>query len=93
MLSGFDAGDTSKNNGYDNNSENFWHKVEKKWLSFWDDNKTNISDVEYSKKKFFSFTEKPKSIVEDLQHLVGGAAVHYFGDFGTYAICFCQLEQ
>src|SRR4028118_1830687 len=53
MLSGLDAGDTLKNNDCDNNSENFWHKVEKKWLSFWDDNKTNNSDVEYSKKKFF----------------------------------------
>src|SRR5215210_8419128 len=53
MLSGSDAGDTSKNNGFDNNSENFWHMVEKKWLSFWDDNKTNNSDIEYSKKKFF----------------------------------------
>ena len=53
MLSGFDAGYTSKNNGYDNNSENFWHTVENKWLSFWNENKTNNSDVEYSKKKFF----------------------------------------
>ncbi len=53
MLSGFGAGDTSKNNDYDNNSENFWHMVEKKWLSFWDENKTNNSDVDNSKKKFF----------------------------------------
>lgn len=53
MLSEFGADDYSLDNSYDNNSDSFWHTIEKKWLSFWDKNSTNNSDIDYSKQKFF----------------------------------------
>ncbi len=53
MLSEFGADDYSLDNSYDNNSDSFWHTIEKKWLSFWDKNNTNNSDIDYSKQKFF----------------------------------------
>jgi len=53
MLSGFNDDYIANNDYDDNNSEGFWHLIEKKWLSFWDKNNTNNSDVDHSKQKFF----------------------------------------
>jgi leucyl-tRNA synthetase len=52
MFSNF-SNDPDKYNPFNKNSEIKWDLIEKKWLDYWNKNKTNDSDVDYSKKKFF----------------------------------------
>jgi leucyl-tRNA synthetase len=47
------SNDPDKYNPFNKNSEIKWDLIEKKWLDYWNKNKTNDSDVDYSKKKFF----------------------------------------
>src|SRR6185312_2913505 len=45
--------DPDKYNTFNKSSEIKWDLIEKKWLDYWNKNKINNSDIDYSKKKFF----------------------------------------
>jgi len=46
--------DPNKNNAFNTNRyEINWNLIEKKWTEFWNQNKINNSDIDYSKQKFF----------------------------------------
>ena len=44
----------NKNNDFNTNKyEINWNLIEKKWIEYWNKNKINNSDIDYSKQKFF----------------------------------------
>ncbi|MDQ6722703.1 MAG: leucine--tRNA ligase, partial [Thermoproteota archaeon] len=45
--------DSNQNNNSNKNGEIFWNLIEEKWIDYWNKNKLNNSDIDYSKQKFF----------------------------------------
>ncbi|MER5175116.1 MAG: leucine--tRNA ligase [Candidatus Nitrosocosmicus sp.] len=47
------SNNSNQNNIFNKNSEILWDLIEEKWINYWNKNKINNSDIEYSKQKFF----------------------------------------